>query len=362
MTITDMQMPFGGTIYRHVRSYNNLDLTYQDGPNGYGWKSSELPCFEQRANYYRAQFSEHDSVHFSLTPDSQGIYHATNDFPDTLQIDSIAKKYTVTRSNGKVWTFSSDSSIGVPAGMLKSVVNVSGDVTEFVYNSDSIIWKVQSYKQNAPAVLLAQMEYEYYPSGRIYRITLKESNGNNLQDVKRVIYEYYSATEANGSYDDLKTVTNQLFANNVWGANGTYYYRYYKGGQSCGNAHLLKMALFPAECESFAKAYGFPACLSAEDSNALAFATKYYEYDSQNRVILERVDRNRRTMQFQYIVYPENNDYNAVSNKTVTTNAQGEVSTIFTNFKGEVILRENTPPNGCLDSSVIYYGSVTTNG
>ena len=81
----------------------------------------------------------------------------------------------------------------------------------------------------------------------------------------------------------------------------TYGYRYYKAGESKGQKHLMKMAFFPSDSE-FAQQSGVDCC-HVSDAEALEFATKYYEYDGKKRVILERVDRNRKRITMEYTEY-----------------------------------------------------------
>ena len=78
-------------------------------------------------------------------------------------------------------------------------------------------------------------------------------------------------------------------------------------------------------------------------------------YDEKQRVVLERVDRNRKLITMEYIEYPDTNDVNAVHRKTVETGPFGEQNIVFTNNRGEVLLREEVAPLGIDEPSTIYH-------
>lgn len=235
-------------------------------------------------DFWRTEFFENDSVHFSLQPNASGVYSALHDYPETLRIDTASKTIQVTRSDQSVWKFNDDPTKNAPIGSLLSTVAADGNVTEFVYDSSKRLQKIQAYHNTQTSRILGTLEYTWDSANRISSIVLKKWNGSALQSVKRVSYTYHTGNDAFGNAGDLKTVTTEIASGSNWGTAGTYYYRYYKSGDSKGKAHMLKMAFFPEEFEYFAAVHGTTACLNAADSTALNFSTKYYEYDS-NRTL-----------------------------------------------------------------------------
>ena len=233
-----------------------------------------------------------------------------------------------------------------------SVAADNGKVTEFVYQNQRLV-KVTAYHQNQPGTILAELEYTYHSDGLLAAMTLRQSGGNVLRPAERVLYSYYTDEDICGNTGDLKTVVIETANNDSWIPAQTYCYRYYKEGEVHGPKHAMKMAFFPADFELFSQKTG-NTC-SVPDAEALDYATKYYEYDAQQRVILERVDRNRKLITLAYTEYPDTNDRNAVHRKTVETGPFGEQNIVFTNSHGQVLLREEIAPPGTEEPSVIYH-------
>ena len=360
MSVRDIEMREGALPFTHQRSYDNLKQLNQDGLNGFGWETTQLAKTEHHPGYYyRTTFAGDDTVNFNLTADSLGIYRAEKDFPDTMTIDIVNKTFVVTRSDLSVWTFSNDPNGTVPQGLPKTVVTASGDATEFLYTSGRLT-KIRAYRINA-ANTLAELDY-IYEGDRISQIVRNIPIGSTLQPEKRVTYTYHTGSDTFGNFGDLKTVVTEICQNGTWGSAETYHYRYYKSGDAKGKTHALKMAIFPAEFTLFAATYGNPACLSIADTTALGYSTKYYEYDGNQRVILERVERNRKVISFEYTEYPDNNDFNTVHRKTVETRPQGNKNIVFTNFQGNVLLREEVPPVGSAEPSSIQFFQYNADG
>jgi len=362
MSVRDIEMFEGALLFTHHRNYDNLEQLNQDGLNGFGWKTPPSIKTEYHPGfYYRTTFAADDTVNFNLTADSLGIYRAEKDFPDTMKIDTVNKTFVVTRSDLSVWTFSNDPNGTVPQGLLKTVLATNGDATELLYTNGHLA-KIRAFRTSNSAQTLAELVYAYDTNGRISQIVRNILVGNVLQPEKRVTYTYHTGSDTFGNSGDLKTAIAEICQNGTWGAAETYHYRYYKSGDSKGQVHALKMAIFPAEFALFAAVYGNPACLSVADTTALGYSTKYYEYGSKQRVILERVNRNRKVISFEYTEYPDNKDFNAVHRKTVETRPHGNKNIVFTNYQGNVLLREEVPPVGSVEPSSIQFFQYNADG
>ena len=365
-------MKGGATPVKHTAKFDNINKYATDGPNGFGWQTPVIPSIERNNQYFQTTFTPTDTVHFNLTPDSQGIYHATDNFPDTMQIDPDTQDYIITRWDDKVWTLNGDSTLGVPQGKVKSIRDCAGNVTAFEYAGNNIS-KIAAYKTTVSEVEndslsdslqeLSEMAYEYDAANHIVSVTIRELSNGALENVSRKVYAYYLAGENFGSEGDLKTVTDQVWVNGLWVDNGTQYYRYYTGSAACGKAHLLKMVFEPADTQALIHAYGQAGYQTADDVQAISFASFYYEYTPVRRVAKCASNRGRNVIQYQYTYYPESEDYNAPYMKTVEMNNQGLTTTLFTNFNEDVLLKEEVSPNACLDeSNVIYYYQFNSNG
>jgi len=353
MTVNDIELHEGAVDYVHKRKYDNLKFG-EKGLNGFGWQVDELPTAVCLQEGFQVQFTKDDCVRFSLQPDALGICSAHDSRPDTLKIDSATKTLLVTRDNGIVWTFSNDPNGSIPQGLPISVAADNGKITEFIYQNRRL-FKVVTSHQNQRNNILAELEYTYNSEGLLAAITLRQGDDKVLKPVERVLYSYYTDEDTCGNAGDLKTVVTEMAVNDSWVPAQTYCYRYYKDGDMNGPKHALKMAFFPADFELFTQKNGNVCQCSISDADALEFATKYYEYDAKQRVILERVDRNRKLITLEYTEYPDTNDRNAVHRKTVETGPFGERNIVFTNNHGQVLLREEVAPPGTEEPSAIYY-------
>ena len=352
MKVGDIGLQEGAVPHVHKRKYDNLKYS-TSGVNGFGWKVNEPPRMEHSGCSYLTVFAENDNVRFNKTPNAQGIHAALGDRSDTLQIDNAAKTFIVTRGDGTVWTFSNDPEGLVPQGLPISAIADNGKVTKFVYQNGRL-GKVIAYHKDQIDKILAELEYTHDSEGILAAITLRQNNGNVLKPVKRVLYSYYTDEDSYGNAGDLKTVITEMANNDSWISAETYCYRYYKDGDQNGPKHVMKMAFFPADFE-FAQKNGINLCSQIPDSAALEYATKYYEYDDKQRVVLERVDRNRKLITIEYTEYPDTDDLNAAHRKTVETGPFGNQNIVFTNKNGKVLLREEVAPPGTDEPSVIYH-------
>ena len=362
-TVRDLTLTDGAFTFTHARKYDNLETIQDNSPNGLGWHVMNVPTLvNYHGRFWRAEFGERDSVHFALDPNASGIHIALQDFPDTMRRVSANKTILVIRANQSVWTFNDDPSRNAPLGSLMSVEATNGHVTEFVYDNSKRLTKVQAWHNSQPSQILGELEYTWDSSNRITAIVRRKRNGSVLQPIQRVSYTYHTGADAFGNAGNLRTVTMETAHGNNWIAGATYYYRYYKPVNSIEPKHLLKMAFFPEEFKYLSETFGATACFNVADSEALNFSTKYYEYDSSNRVILEKVDRHTKTITFAYTEYPAVQEYNAVHRETVETGHFGEQNIVFTNFKGNVLLKERKPPQGSGDEPCVHYRVLNNDG
>ena len=336
----------GGAVpWNSTRTQDSRDQFDRMRAAGTGWKSSETAKVEQYPNFYRVEFSEKDAVNFSLIPDSSGIYRALDNFPETLTIDSNTNIYTIVRKNGTSWDFNGNIPSSALA-VLQRVENEEGKQTLFSYDSAGRLVTVQQLSESSQVV--SEMGYTYEPNQpeRIAEIVVRGLNSGTLGNQNRVVYTYYQDGDSFGNSSDLKTVEKFLWSESegAWKAGSAEYYRYYTQSNAFGRQHQLRMEFnavdFAFLREKFRAQWQF-----VSDETAVGYSTQYYEYNVQNKVALTRVSRNRFLYQYEYVTYVENRDYNAVSCKTLERGPHGERTTVFTNFNGDVLLREIVHPD-----------------
>ena len=172
--------------------------------------------------------------------------------------------------------------------------------------------------------------------------------------MERVVYTYYG-NENYGTSGDLKTAKREIKVGSTWVDQGTHYYRYYKQGEANGFVSGLKYELSPDDYANLVAAY--PSSSSCNDTVVAGFASKYFEYDSGRRVVLERVRGGQETYLLSYTDYANanRNDANAVHHKTIETRPNGSQRKVYTNYTGSIILSEDFTPIGSGDQSIIHY-------
>src|SRR5262249_41619294 len=77
-----------------------------------------------------------------------------------------------------------------------------------------------------------QFSYTYDSTSHDYLVTnvllQRKINNGAWQNVAQASYTYYPDGDPNGAYEDLKSVTTQLFSNGASQTTGNTYYRYWK--------------------------------------------------------------------------------------------------------------------------------------
>jgi RHS repeat-associated protein len=165
----------------------------------------------------------------------------------------------------------------------------------------------------------------------------------------RVLYEYYTVDETDkGLVGDLKRVRIQRCSGNCSSANPTWvdwlttYYRYYTSSSSIGFSHGLKYVLNPEGYQRMVDAGLTPE--SATDAQLAGYAEFYYEYESSKRVSKERrygTGTGSQAYTFAYTARVGGTDgFNEWKLKTVETRPDGATTTVYTNYLGQVILKD----------------------
>src|SRR5262249_53535597 len=142
--------------------------------------------------------------------------------------DSARKVYRLTELDGSVTEY--DDFTGAflkrfdPAGNSIVVTSLAGNGI----NPGSVRRTCSDFDGNTT---VEQFSYTYGAATGDYLLTKvllrRKANDGAFQNVAQASYTYYADGETNGSFEDLKTVTTQLFTNDAWQTTGTTYYRYW---------------------------------------------------------------------------------------------------------------------------------------
>jgi RHS repeat-associated protein len=333
-----------GDSWGQTRTYSNQMSTNYDFGNGYNWLVRQWPYIKQlSATSYVVVKGTRWSVWFDQQTD--GSFVARYGALQTL--NHTGTSFFLANTNGQVWEFNDFVQPAYPAGTLKSFTAAGGDVTEVTAYAGNQIAEVQRSYDDAGTSTIEAFVYGYVTSGEnagdLESVTLRRQvSGNPWSDIRRVTYTYYGSTGTYGSQGDLQTATQQMPSGTSWGNKSVNYYRYYTDP---ANAHLLKYVVEPAEFVNLAAAIGNP--LAATDSQVAQYARYYFEYDAQRRVITETVDGGTGTYRYQYVDNGSSStDYNAWKIKTTETLPDGATNVVYTNFIGQVLLKQLLSPTG----------------
>src|SRR2546427_196760 len=118
----------------------------------------------------------------------------------------------------------------------------------------------------------------------------------------------------------------------------TSYYRYYRSGDAHGFVHGLKYVVGPEAYARMVAAGITPE--TATDTQIGNYADHYFEYDTSNRVTLEKVKGGLYSYGYTYAASGDtSNNYNHWTTTTVETLPDGNQNIVYTNFAGQVVLK-----------------------
>ena len=332
------------------RSYNNRLTNNYKGPLGNNWLVPDWPYLVQET-------SGSDSVLVYVRGQSNVWFDKSGStFTARYGGDN---RYTLTQS-GSVFTLTVQADDGLETlefhdfsatnkGLLKSRVDAYDQTTT-----------AHSYQGEAISELrctlggtLWSMLYEFYPAGantdRVKTATLRSStdSGSNWSLIRRASYEYYTGSEpsneAFGMTNDLKLVTIETRDGGNWADASKQYYRWYKTGESNGFVGGVKYVVGPqAYAEMLADSL---TPKSATNAEVASYADYYFEYDSNQKVTKEVAQGggggtgdDGETM--TRTESSHSNNYNHWRWKVVVTKANDNVETVYTNYLGQVMLKE----------------------
>ena len=192
---------------------------------------------------------------------------------------------------------------------------------------------------------------------RIQSITLRRSTNGGLTwtNVQYALYEYYGQGEDHGSVGDLKTVSRIGNVSNTLSGLGADYYRYYKDGEQNGFRHGLKYIFKTGDLLKLFEAAAEEDWLSMTDMQMAPYASMYFEYDNQRRVVKEKVDGGTQTFSFQYFMGSVSSSSSVWLSKTIETLPDGSQKTIYTNKDGNILLTSEQKSSNSNEPKIVNF-------
>ena len=192
---------------------------------------------------------------------------------DTLTHNSGTQELVYVDSIGNKLTFY-DQSGGTLALQIKSAISPGGIATNFVYHtSGGLAGKLDNVNRNGTFNSLYAEErfvYTYNANNLVDKISWDQrSSPTGSWTTRRIVaYEYYGASDPNGTSGQLMRVTVKDASET---AIDTTYLRYHSSA-------LLKYFFKPVSYDRLVQAVGNP--LTASDSAVAPYADAYFEFDS----------------------------------------------------------------------------------
>jgi len=225
--------------------------------------------------------------------------------------------------------------------MFSRQIEPGGEVTVVTEYTDSgRIAEIQRSGTVGGNPLTEAFVYQFDDDDRLTSVLLRrQADSDPWQDVQQALYEYYDGEEEHGSLGDLKLVRIEVAVDSQWEVTETSYYRYYTDDDlEHGFIHGLKYVVKPATFDRMVADNIDP--LTATDVLLGQSADNYFQYDSHQRVTLERIEGGSRTFTFDYI-----NSSNAIApnvwkSHTVETRPDGSQMTIYANSIGQPLIRK----------------------
>ena len=350
LAVVDLSAGGYGTPWQHRRVYSNQLSANEDVGNGYNWLVDKWPYVIQHADGSIAFIrGVRGSLWFDLVGGSYvGRYGAKS----TLTHDTASGLFVLTLPDGERYQLHDYDQTAFPGGLLASHVSQAGQVTAVTaYTAEGRIEEIQRSVTVGASTTTEAFRYGYTIDGRIDSVTLRRrENAGPWNDIRQVLYEYYGAAENYGSLGDLKRARHQVPQGGNWVDSEIHYYRYYKSGETGGFVHGLKYVVDP---QAYSRMLADSIDPLAASNNLVAEYAKYhFQYDSQQRAILERVDGASRTFSFEYSTSSHSNAYNHWKTRTVETRPDGSRWIVYTNYIGQVLLKELASGS---DSWIQYY-------
>ncbi len=366
MSLTDLSSPTG---FGHSRVFlNGLPSTYE-GPQGNNWLIGGMPLLVKNPVSGSDGYIYVDgSNEFYFDPASSGS--STFYVKDTVEKVMVLTKdgngcFTlVNKSSGLTYKFHKFNTTATDKdGWLDEITNEDGLTITAVYDGNDKLDTLIEERLIGVVTTAYRLDYAFSGdqiSGVVLSRTNNYSGSPTWIDLSKVDYTYYGTSESNGSEHDLKHVEIYRYDSTgaTWNKISNHHYRY----DSNSN---LEYVVGP---RTFAR---LTAPLTEDLTASGSGYDHYFEYDNSNRVTKEianncvscsgmgtgstgdTFERWKRTGSFT-------DGPNAWSRRILYTRADGTKSDIYTNHRGQEILRMGKDSNDAvLSYGYTEYGTAT---
>lgn len=264
----------------------------------------------------------------------------------TLTHDSAGQVYVLTFPDGSVNEFQDFTVASTLQGAFIRQLSPTGNVTEVAaYTASGSIAQINQLGSQDGQPVINAFLYAYSDEHRVTSVTLRRQRGLfGWEDILRAVYEYYEAGDDFGNDGDLKRMQKQFPIANGWATGENKYYRYYQEGDLNGFAHGLRYVVEPATYEKMLTSGYDP--LTTSNATIAMFADNYFEYDTQQRAILEQVDGASQTFTFEYTDGTSSTDKNVWATKTIETLPDGSQNIVYSSVLGLPLIRDFTSGTG----------------
>ena len=265
----------------------------------------------------------------------------------TLQPDGSAGDFVLTDARGdRLRFYGFQSSLPTAQqGQLKSFTDANGNVISVTAHTTSgQISEIQRSTTVGGVTTTESFLFTFITSGTntglVQNVTLRRQvGGGSWTTVRQAVYTYYDGTQSYGNAGDLLSEQIKDASGNTL---DTTYFRYYQAGQANGYTDGLKYFFGPASYARMVAAGLNP--LTATDAQVAPYADQSYQYDSQQRVTLETIQgagpTGPGTFTYSYTTSSNSTGFNSWATKTLETLPDGNTNTVYTNYAGEVMLKD----------------------
>ncbi len=259
----------------------------------------------------------------------------------TLAHDSVHQVYVLTFPDGNVNEFQDFTVASTLQGAFVRQLSPTGNVTQVAaYTPTGSIAQINQLGSEDGQPVTNAYLYEY-ENHRVTSVTLRRQRGLfGWEDILQAVYEYYEAGDDFGNDGDLKRMQRRVPTAMGWATSEIKYYRYYQAGDLNGFTHGLRYVVEPATYEQMV-ASGYDP-LTVSNATIAMFADNYFEYDAQQRAVLEQVDGASQTFTFDYTAGTSSTDKNAWVMKTIETLPDGSQNIVYSNVLGLPLIRDFT--------------------
>jgi YD repeat-containing protein len=343
----DLKSSGFGIPWGHTRSYSNRNTNNAAGLNGSSWMTRQLRYLTFQGDVGEGQPQKICVVTGPQTSlwfehDAGSTYRNVYAGLSTLVWDEGLQEYTLGAPTGESWVFA-DHTVTDLAGKLLRVIDPARQIASMEYDEAGLLARFsQSMDGRSAAYAYAYVSLAV-DATRISTVTYQVDDKN----VRRVVFSYYTSTEARGNLGDLCLADVQEWdaGTGTWSSVRKSHYRYYRTGDANGFEHGLKYALQPTAYEQMRAAGIDP--LRASETELASFADYYFEYDGSKRVSLERIMGGLEAYSFIFednSPVPSAEEVNEWATRCTETRPDGSTMRVYCNAAGSSLLNILTEP------------------